>query len=175
MDLRRGINLAVEAVVQDLKSRSKPVKTREMISNVATISANGDKQIGDLISELMAKVGEHGTITVADGKTLQHEIEFVEGMKFDRGYISPYFATDPKTQKTDLENPYVLITEKKIPNLQAILHLLEHVVKENRPLLVVCEDVESEALAQLVLNKLRGGLKVCAVKAPAFGVHQNNS
>jgi chaperonin GroEL len=118
----------------------------------------------------MERVGEHGTITVADGKTLNHEIEFVEGMKFDRGFISPYFVTDPKTQRTEFDNAYVLITEKKVPNIQSILHLLEHVVKENRPLIVICEDVESEALAQLVLNKLRGGLKVCAVKAPAFGV-----
>lgn len=117
MDLRRGINQAVEAVVKDLKSRSKPVKTKEMVANVATISANGDKEIGDLIATLMERVGEHGTITVADGKTLQHEIEFVEGMKFDRGYISPYFATDVKTQRTEFENAYVLLTDKKIPNL----------------------------------------------------------
>ena len=146
------------------------VKTKEMIAAVATISANGDKQIGDLIATLMDKVGEHGTITVADGKTLQHEIEFVEGMKFDRGFISPYFVTDPKSQKVEFENAYVLITEKKVQNIQSILHLLEHVVKDNKPLIIVSEDIESEALAALVLNKLRGGLKVCAVKAPAFGV-----
>nr|CAI39019.1 hsp60, putative [Paramecium tetraurelia] len=169
MDLRRGINLACEAVVKDLKSRSKPVKSKDMIENVATISANGDVEIGKLIAELMDKVGEHGTITVSDGKTLNHEIEFVEGMKFDRGYISPYFATDPKTQKTEFEKPYILITDKKISNIQSILQILEHVVRENKPLLLIADDVESEALAQLVLNKQRGGLKVCAVKAPAFG------
>lgn len=162
--------MAVEAVVKDLKARSKPVKTKELIESVATISANGDAEIGKIIAELMEKVGDHGTITVADGKTLNHEIEFVEGMKFDRGYISPYFVTDPKSSKVDFEKPYVLITDKKIGNLQSILHLLEHVVKENRPLVIISEDVESECLAQLVLNKLRGGLKICAVKAPAFGV-----
>lgn len=169
MDLRRGITLAVEKVVEDLKARSIQVKTKQQIENVATISANGDRAIGQLISELMEKVGEHGTITVQDGKTLQHEIEFVEGMRFDRGYISPYFATDMKAQKTEFENPYILIAEKKITNLQSILHFLEHAMKENRPLLIIAEDVESEALATLVLNKLRGGLKICAVKAPAFG------
>ena len=117
MDLRRGINLAVEAVVKDLKARSKPVKTKEMINNVATISANGDTEIGSIIAELMEKVGEHGTITVSEGKTLNHEIEFVEGLKFDRGYISPYFVTDAKSQKTEFEKPYILITDKKITSI----------------------------------------------------------
>jgi len=169
MDLRRGITLAVEHVVAELKKRSHQVKTKQQIANVATISANGDRNVGELIANLMERVGEHGTITVQDGKTLQHEIEFVEGMKFDRGYISPYFATDNKSMKADLERPYILISEKKISNIQSILHFLEHAMKENRPLIIIAEDVESEALATLVLNKLRGGLKVVAVKAPAFG------
>jgi len=169
MDLRRGINLAVDAVVADLKKRSKQIKTKEAIASVATISANGDAEIGNLIAELMHKVGENGTITVQDGKTLHHEIEFVEGLRFDRGYISPYFVTNPKNQKCELENPYILLCDKKLTNIQSILHILEHVARQNRPLLLIVEDVESEALATLVLNKLRGGLKVCAVKPPAFG------
>lgn len=169
MDLRRGINLAVEHVVKQLKASSKPVNTTQLISDVATISANGDRDIGDLIAKLMEKTGEHGTITVADGKTLNHEIEFVEGMRFDRGYISPYFVTNTKTQKVELENPIILIAEKKITNVQIILPFLEHAMKSNRPILLICEDVESEALATLVINKIRSGLNVCAVKAPAFG------
>jgi len=169
MDLRRGINLAVEHVVKNLKERSRPVKGKEAIADVATISANGDKEIGDLIAELMDKVGENGTITVQDGKTLNHEIEFVEGLRFDRGYISAYFVTNPKTQKAEFENAYVLLCDKKLTNLQSILHILEFVAKQNRPLVLVVDDVESEALATLVLNKLRGGLKICAVKPPAFG------
>lgn len=169
MDLRRGINLAVEHVVKDLKARSRPVKGKEAIANVATISANGDQEIGNLIAELMDKVGENGTITVQDGKTLAHEIEFVEGMRFDRGYISAYFVTNPKTQKAEFENAYVLLCDKKLTNLQSILHILEFAMKQNRPLVLIVDDVESEALATLVLNKLRGGLKVCAVKPPAFG------
>lgn len=169
MDLRRGINLAVDAVVKDLKSRSKTIKTKEEISNVATISANGDTEIGNLIGELMHKVGKNGTITVQDGKTLHHEIEFVEGMRFDRGYISPYFVTNNKNQKCEFENPYILLCDKKLSNLQSILHVLEYSVKSNRPLVLIVDDVESEALATLVLNKLRGGLRICAVKPPGFG------
>ena len=169
MDLRRGINLAVDSVVQDLKSRARPVKGKEAIANVATISANGDQEIGNLIAELMEKVGETGTITVQDGKTLQHEIEFVEGLRFDRGYISPYFVTNGKTQKVEFENAYILLADKKLSSLQSILHILEFVAKQNRPLVLVVDDVESEALATLVLNKLRGGLKVVAVKPPGFG------
>jgi chaperonin GroEL len=169
MDLRRGINLAVDAVVADLKKRSKQIKTKESIAHVATISANGDTEIGNLIAELMHKVGENGTITVQDGKTLHHEIEFVEGLRFDRGYISPYFVTNPKTQKCEFENPYILLCDKKLSNLQSILHILEHVARQNRALVLIVDDVESEALATLVLNKLRGGLKICAVKPPAFG------
>lgn len=169
MDLRRGINLAVDAVVSDLKKRSKQIKTKESIAHVATISANGDQEIGNLIAELMNKVGESGTITVQDGKTLHHEIEFVEGMRFDRGYISPYFVTNSKNQKCEFENPYILLCDKKLSNLQSVLPILEHAAKTNRPLLLIVDDVESEALATLVLNKLRGGLKICAVKPPAFG------
>jgi len=160
MDLRRGINLATEAVVADLIKRSRPVKGNEQIAMVGTISANGDKEIGSLLAQLMDRVGEHGTITVQDGKTLQHEIEFVEGMKFDRGYISPYFVTNSKAQKVEFENPFILMTDKKITNVQSILTFLEHTMKENGSLLIVCEDLESEALATLVLNKLRGGLKM---------------
>jgi len=160
MDLRRGINLAVEAVVQDLAKRSRPVKGKEQVANVGTISANGDKEIGNLLAELMERVGQHGTITVQDGKTLNHEIEFVEGMKFDRGYISPYFVTNQKSQKIEFENPFILLTDKKVTNVQSILTFLEHTMKENGSLLIICEDMESEALATLVLNKLRGGLKV---------------
>jgi len=172
MDLRRGINLAVEAVVQDLKKRSKTISTKEEISSVATISANGDTEIGNLIGELMHKVGKNGTITVQDGKTLHHEIEFVEGLRFDRGYISPYFVTNNKTQKVEFENAYVLLADKKLTDLQSILPILEYVAKQNRPLVLIVDDVESEALATLVLNKLRGGLKICAVKPPAFGDHR---
>ena len=169
MDLRRGINLAVDSIVKDLKARSVYLKGTVQIANVATISANGDKEIGNLIAEIIDKVGEHGTITVQDGKTLNHEVEYVEGMKFDRGYISPYFATNNKTQKVELEDPFILLVDKKITTIQSILHLLEFIMGQNKPLLIIADDVESEALATLVLNKLRGGLKVCAVKAPAFG------
>jgi chaperonin GroEL len=169
MDLRRGINIAVDAVVKDLRARSKTIQTKEEISNVATISANGDTEIGNLIGELMHKVGKNGTITVQDGKTLHHEIEFVEGMRFDRGYISPYFVTNSKNQKCEFENPYILLCDKKLSNLQSILHVLEFAVKSNRPLVLIVDDVESEALATLVLNKLRGGLRICAVKPPGFG------
>eukprot|EP00741_Cyanophora_paradoxa_P008248 tig00001269_g7978.t1 len=169
MDLARGIKLAVDVVIKDLKDRTKPITTREEIAQVATISANGDKEIGEMIANAMERVGKEGVITVADGKTLENELEVVEGMKFDRGYISPYFITNNKNQKVEFENPLILISEKKISGLQSILPILEMVVKVNRPLLIISEDVESEALATLVVNKLRGGLKVCAVKAPGFG------
>eukprot|EP00798_Chlamydomonas_sp_ICE-L_P030687 gene30687-35714_t len=169
MDLRRGINLAVDHVVQVLKSRAKMITTTEEISQVGTISANGERAIGDMIANAMEKVGKEGVITVADGKTLENELEVVEGMKFDRGYISPYFVTDQKTLKCELENPFILICEKKIAGLQSLLPILEKVVQAQRPLLIIAEDVESEALATLIVNKLRAGLKVCAVKAPGFG------
>lgn len=169
MDLRRGINLAVDAVVSHLKSQAKMISTSEEIAQVGTISANGDREIGDLLARAMEKVGKEGVITVSDGKTLYNELEVVEGMKIDRGYISPYFITNAKTQKVELENPVILIHEKKINSLQSILPVLELVVRDQRPLLIVAEDVESEALATLIVNKLRGGVKVCAIKAPGFG------
>ena len=174
MDLRRGINMAVEEIVKDLKARSIQVNDKNHILDVATISANGDKEVGSLIAEMINKVGNHGTITVQDGKTLNHEIEYVEGMKFDRGYISPYFATNSKTQKVELDNPYILMVDKKISSVQSILHFLEFAMQEQKPLLIIADDVESEPLATLVLNKLRGGLKVCAVKAPAFGENRKS-
>lgn len=168
-DIRRGINVAVDAVVADLKKRSTKITTTEGIKNVGTISANGDEEIGQIIADLMERTGESGTIQVQDGKTLHHEIEYVEGLKFDRGYISPYFINTDKTQKCEFENPLVLISEKKVSSIQTILPLLEHSAKANKPLLIIADDVEGEALATLVLNKLRGGLKVCCVKPPAFG------
>eukprot|EP00889_Picochlorum_renovo_P006765 jgi/Picre1/33795/NNA_001274.t1 len=169
MDLKRGINVAVDRVIGELKLRAKMISTPEEISQVGTISANGDKEIGDLIARAMEKVGKEGVITVQDGKTLENELEVVEGMKFDRGYISPYFVTDQKTMKVELEDPYILIVEKKISSIQSVIPILEQVIKTQRPLLMISEDVESEALATLIVNKLRGGLKVCAVKAPGFG------
>ena len=169
MDLRRGINLAVDHIVSELKRRAKMISTTEEIAQVGTISANGEQEIGQLIARAMEKVGKEGVITVQDGKTLENELEVVEGMKFDRGYISPYFVTDQKTMKVELEDPYILICEKKISGINTIIPILESVIKTQRPLLIVAEDVESEALATLIVNKLRGGLKVCAVKAPGFG------
>ena len=175
MGIRRGIQKAVEFIVNDLHKRSVKVEDSNSIKNVATISANGDTNIGNLIAEAMQKVGKDGTLTVQDGKTLYNELEVVEGMKFDRGFISPYFVTDPKTQRVELENPLILLTEKKISNIQSILPHLEFAVKSGKPILLIAEDVESEALATLVVNKLRGGLKVCAVKAPGFGDNRKNS
>lgn len=172
--IRKGIMKAVEAVVGDLKRRSIPISDRNSIKNVATISANGDTVIGELIAAAFEKVGKDGTITVQDGKTTQNELEVVEGMNFDRGFISPYFVTDTKTQKCELENPLILLAEKKISTIQPILHLLEHAMKTSRSILLIAEDVESEALATLVVNKLRGGLKVCAVKSPGFGDNRKN-
>ncbi|CEF99267.1 Chaperonin Cpn60 [Ostreococcus tauri] len=175
MDLRRGINAAVEHVVKELKKNVKMISTTEEIAQVGTISANGEREIGDLIARAMEKVGKEGVITVGDGKTLENELEVVEGMKFDRGYISPYFVNNPKTQKCELENAYVLIVEKKISGLTPLLPVLEAVLKSQRPLLIVAEDVESEALATLIVNKLRGGVKVCAVKAPGFGDNRRSN
>lgn len=175
MDLRKGILAAVEEVVAGLKELSVPVKGREDYQNVATISANGDKKIGDLISGIFDKLGPNGTITVSDGKTMETEVEYVEGLKWDRGYISPYFITDPKTSKVEFENALVLLADKKISSVQAILHYLEHAMQNGRPLLIVAEDVESEALATLVVNRLRGGLKVAAVKSPGFGDNRRNT
>lgn len=175
MGLRRGVLKAVELVVSDLRKRSIKIQDNSSIRNVATISANGDTEIGDLIAQAMERVGKDGTITVADGKTLHNELEVVEGMKFDRGFISPYFITDSKTQRCELENPLILMTDKKISSLQSILQFLEVAAKGGRPLLIIAEDVESEALATLVINKLKGSLKVCAVKAPGFGDNRKST
>jgi chaperonin GroEL len=169
MDLKRGIDLAVEAVVADIKKRTKKIKTNEEIAQVGTISANGEREIGNMIAEAMEKVGNEGVITVEEAKSLATELEVVEGMQFDRGYISPYFVTNAEKMVVELEDPYILLHEKKLSGLQAMLPLLEAVVQSGKPLLVVAEDIEGEALATLVVNKLRGGLKVAAVKAPGFG------
>ncbi len=169
MDVKRGVDLAAEAVVADLRKRSRKVKTSEEISQVGTISANGEKEIGEMIAEAMERVGKEGVITVEEAKGLDSELEVVEGMQFDRGYLSPYFVTNAEKMVCELEEPYILVHEKKLGNLQAMLPLLESVVQSGRPLLVIAEDVEGEALATLVVNKLRGGLKVAAVKAPGFG------
>jgi chaperonin GroEL len=169
MDLKRGIDLAVEAVVEDVKKRAKKVSTNGEIAQVGTISANGEKDIGDMIAKAMQRVGNEGVITVEEAKSLETELDVVEGMQFDRGYISPYFVTNAEKMIADLENPYILLFEKKLSGLQAMLPVLESVVQSGKPLLIVAEDVEGEALATLVVNKLRGGLKVAAVKAPGFG------
>ena len=169
MDLKRGIDKAVEAVVADLKKRSKKVKANEEIAQVGTISANGDKEVGDMIARAMGKVGNEGVITVEEAKSLATELDVVEGMQFDRGYISPYFITNAEKMTAELEDALILIHEKKLSNLQAILPILEAVVQSGRPLLIIAEEVDGEALATLVVNKLRGGLKVAAVKAPGFG------
>ncbi len=169
MDLKRGIDLAVEKVVADLKGRSKDVSGSGEIAQVGIISANGDREVGEKIAEAMEKVGKEGVITVDESKGLEFELETVEGMQFDRGYLSPYFITNPDKMTVELENPYILIHEKKLSNLQAMLPVLEAAVQSGRPLLIIAEDIEGEALATLVVNKLRGGLKVAAVKAPGFG------
>lgn len=169
MDLRSGINMAVNAVISDLKCRAVMISTPEEITQVATISANGDREIGELLAKAMEKVGKQGVITVADGNTLDSELEVVEGMKLARGYISPYFVTDHKTQKCELEHPLILIHDKKISDMNSLVRILELAVKKNRALLIVAEDVESDVLAMLVLNKHQAGVKVCAIKAPGFG------
>ncbi|HET7020765.1 MAG TPA: chaperonin GroEL [Xanthobacteraceae bacterium] len=169
MDLKRGIDLAVDAVIEDLKKNSKKVTSNEEIAQVGTISANGDVEIGRFLAEAMKKVGNEGVITVEEAKSLETELDVVEGMQFDRGYISPYFVTNADKMRVEMEDPYVLINEKKLSGLQELLPLLESVVQTGKPLLIIAEDVEGEALATLVVNKLRGGLKVAAVKAPGFG------
>ncbi len=169
MDLKRGVMAAVEHVVADLKKRSKKVKSNEEIAQVGTISANGDVSVGKMIAEAMAKVGNEGVITVEEAKSLDTELEVVEGMQFDRGYVSPYFITNADKMVAELEEPYILIHEKKLSSLQPMLPILESIVQTGRPLLIIAEEVEGEALATLVVNKLRGGLKVAAVKAPGFG------
>lgn len=169
MDLKRGIDLAVNEVVEKLLKKSTKIKTSAEVAQVGTISANGEHEIGKMIAEAMEKVGNEGVITVEESKTAETELEVVEGMQFDRGYLSPYFVTNAEKMVADLEDPYILIHEKKLSNLQALLPVLESVVKSGAPLLIIAEDVEGEALATLVVNKLRGGLKVAAVKAPGFG------
>jgi chaperonin GroEL len=169
MDLRRGIDVAVEAVTADLKKRSKSIADNKEIAQVGTIAANGESEIGEMIAEAMSKVGKEGVITVEEAKSLASELEVVEGMQFDRGYLSPYFVTNPEKMQVELDSPYILLHESKLGGLQPLLPLLEAVVQSGRPLLIVAEDVEGEALATLVVNKLRGGLKVAAVKAPGFG------
>jgi chaperonin GroEL len=169
MDLKRGIDLAVDAIVEDLKKRSKKITTSEEISQVGTISANGESEIGKMIAEAMEKVGKEGVITVEEAKGLDTELNVVEGMQFDRGYVSPYFVTNVDKMRTELEDPFILIHEKKLSGLAPMLPLLESVVQTGKPLLIIAEDIEGEALATLVVNKLRGGLKVAAVKAPGFG------
>ena len=169
MDLKRGIDMAVEAVVEDIKSRSKEIKTSEEIAQVGTISANGDRSIGEYLARAMEKVGNEGVITVEDAKGLETELDVVEGMQFDRGYLSPYFVTNPEKMTCEYENPYILMYDQKISNLQPLIPVLEAIVQSGRALLIVAEDIEGEALATLVVNRIRGGLKVCAVKAPGFG------
>ncbi len=169
MDLRRGVEQAVTAVIADLEKRSKKIKTSGEVAQVGTISANGEKDIGDMIAQAMEKVGNEGVITVEEAKTAETELDVVEGMQFDRGYLSPYFVTNADKMIVELEDPCILLHEKKLSNLQALLPLLESTVQSARPLLIISEDVEGEALATLVVNKLRGGLKVAAVKAPGFG------
>jgi chaperonin GroEL len=170
MELKRGIDLAVAAAVEEVKRRSRKVGSRHEIAQVATISANGERAIGDLVAEAMDKVGHDGVVTVEEGKSFASEVEIVEGTRFDRGYLSPYFVTDPETMACELEEPYILLHDKKLSGLQPVLPILEAVVQSGRPLLIVAEDVEGELLAALVVNKLRGGLKVAAVKAPASAI-----
>src|SRR5579862_181470 len=169
MDLKRGVDLAVEAIVKDLQNNSKKVTSNDEIAQVGTISANGDAEIGRFLAEAMKKVGNEGVITVEEAKSLETELDVVEGMQFDRGYLSPYFITNAEKMLAELEDPYILIHEKKLSSLQPMLPVLEAVVQTGKPLLIIAEDIEGEALATLVVNKLRGGLKVAAVKAPGFG------
>src|SRR5713101_5954229 len=169
MDLKRGVEMAVGKVIAELKAKAKKVTSSEEIAQVGTISANGDQEIGRILAEAMQKVGNDGVITVEEAKSFETELEVVEGMQFDRGYISPYFITDADKMRVELESPHILIYEKKLSNMQALLPVLEAIVQSGKPILVIAEDVEGEALATLVVNKLRGGLKVAAVKAPGFG------
>src|SRR5437764_898710 len=169
MDLKRGIDIAVEAIVAEVKKRAKKVSTNDEIAQVGTISANGDREIGQMLADAMKKVGNEGVITVEEAKSLETELDVVEGMQFDRGYISPYFVTNAEKMVAELDEPYILLHETKLSGLQALLPVLEAVVQSSRPLLIVAEDIEGEALATLVVNKLRGGLKGAAGKAPGFG------
>ena len=168
-EMKKGIDLAVHNIIEELKRISIPVKDKTQIRSVATISANGDEQIGELLSDLLEKVGNTGVISIGQSKTLKHEIEFIEGMKFDRGYISPYFINSHKDQKVVFEKPLILLSEHKVSNFNQILKYVEHAVQKKRPLLIVADDVESEPLANLIVNKVQGGINVVAVKAPSFG------
>src|SRR3990172_2061476 len=169
MDLKRGIDIAVAAVVKDIEKRAKKVSSSAEVAQVGTVSANGDSDIGSMIAKAMQKVGNEGVITVEEAKAMETEVEIVEGMQFDRGYISPYFVTNAEKMVAELEDVYILLQEKKLSNLQSMLPILEAVVQSGKPLVIIAEDVEGEAIATLVVNKLRGGLKVAAVKAPGFG------
>jgi len=175
MDLRRGIQLGVDTINKELKAMSQPVNGKEAIESVATISANGDTIIGGILAGIFEKLGANGTITVQDGKTLETEVEYVEGIKWDRGYISPYFVTDTKSSKVEFKNPLILLADKKVSNVQSILKFLEYASQNKRQLIIVAEDIDGEALATLVLNKLRGGLQVAAVKSPGFGDNRRNT
>src|SRR5579863_1122666 len=169
MDLKRGVDIAVAAVVKDIEKRAKKVQSSEEIAQIGTIAANGDKAIGEMIASAMKRVGNEGVITIEEAKTADTELDVVEGMQFDRGYLSPYFITNAEKMIVELEDPYILIHEKKLSSLQGLLPILEAVVQSGKPLLIIAEDIDGEALATLVVNKLRGGLKVAAVKAPGFG------
>ena len=175
MDLRRGIQMAADAVVQEIAKHSLPVKGKDEIENVATISANGDKHIGGILAGIFEKLGPSGTITVQDGKALETEVEYVEGIKWDRGYISHYFVTDNKTSKAEFKNPLILLADKKISNIQSILRFLEFAGQNKRPIVIVAEDVDGDAITNLVLNKLRGTIQVCCVKSPGFGDNRRNT
>src|SRR5262249_4569895 len=169
MDIKRGVERAVNAIVAEIRKRSRKIATNEEIAQVATISANGDREIGKMVAQAMERVGNEGVITVEEARSLETELEVVEGMQFDRGYISPYFVTNAEKMVAEFEDPYILIYEKQLSNLPALLPLLEQIVQSGRPLLIIAEDVQGEVLATLVVNRLRGGLKVAAVKAPGFG------
>jgi chaperonin GroEL len=174
MDIRRGMMLALDKIEEYLKKISVKISSKEDLCKVATISANNDKEIGELIATIMNKVGSEGTINVETGKTLQHQVEYVEGLKFDRGYISPYFITDSKTQRCEFDNPLILIMENKVNDIVSLAKYLEHSLRSQRPVLIIADDVESEALATLIINRLKGALKVCAIKAPGFGDNRKN-
>ena len=168
-EMKKGIDLAVETIVAELRKMSIEVKDKSQIQSIATISANGDEEIGKLLADLLDKVGRSGVISIGQSKTLKHEIEFVEGMKFDRGYISPYFVNNQKTQKVELEKPLIFISEHKVTSFKHILKFLEYAVEKKRPLLIIADDVESEPLANLIVNKIQAGVQVCAVKSPSYG------
>ncbi len=174
MDVRRGILIAMEKVEEYLKSKSLKISSKEEICNVATISANNDSQIGNLLATILDKVGSEGTLNVQDGKTLEHEVEYVEGLKFDRGYTSPYFVTDHKTQKCEFESPLILILDQKVTDIISIQNHLQFALEKKRPIVIIAEDVESEALATLIINRLRGQLKIACCKSPGFGDNKKN-